>query len=107
MVRSAATPRVSNHEATSRRSPDERSDIRGPINAEPGFRFAHPGYDFCQVLRSAGAINPITTSSVVMGPRFRGDDAVSIPRQQFAKTVPGLAIKTHELHLVDGDVIGR
>ncbi len=28
-----------------RRSPDERSDIRGRAAIEPGYRFAHPGYD--------------------------------------------------------------
>jgi hypothetical protein len=26
------------------RSPDERSDIRGPLSRRPGYRCAHPGY---------------------------------------------------------------
>src|SRR4029453_7559299 len=26
-------------------SPDERSEIRGPLSHHPGYRFAHPGYE--------------------------------------------------------------
>src|SRR5262244_2709875 len=31
----------------------------------------------------------------------------SIPRLQFPKALPALAVEAHELHLVDGHVVGR
>jgi hypothetical protein len=36
-----------------------------------------------------------------------GNGGTSIPGLQFAKTLPGLAVEAHELHLVHRHVIGR